>query len=196
METPPISRGVSGRPADTGHLGMFDPRMRRGVLRLFGRSTLMLVLLTISYYLLPDRRPVDPENAARTGGVLLALVGVGFVVRAQVSGVRRGRWPLLARVEALLTTLYLLILLFASTYYMLDATTVGQFEGIADRTDSLYFAVTVVSTVGFGDIHAVGTAARLLVTGQMLFDLIFIGTAVRALGSTRSPDLSGLHDTG
>jgi hypothetical protein len=44
----------------------------------------------------------------------------------------------------------------------------------------------VISTVGFGDIHATGSFARMLVTVQMLFNLIYIGTALRVLSSVRS----------
>ena len=39
------------------------------------------------------------------------------------------------------------------------------------HTDGPYFAVTVFSTVGFGDITAKTEGARLAVTGQMIADL-------------------------
>ena len=48
------------------------------------------------------------------------------------------------------------------------------------RTDSLYFTVTVFATVGFGDITATSEAARVLVTVQMILDLIVLGLGVRA----------------
>jgi voltage-gated potassium channel len=37
----------------------------------------------------------------------------------------------------------------------------------------LYFAATISTTVGFGDIHAQGDLARLIVTGQMLFTYVY-----------------------
>ena len=49
------------------------------------------------------------------------------------------------------------------------------------RTDALYFTVTVFATVGFGDIAANTEAARLVVTGQMIADLIIIGLGVRVI---------------
>ena len=49
------------------------------------------------------------------------------------------------------------------------------------RTDALYFTVTVFSTVGFGDITAKTEAARLVVTGQMIADLVVIGLAVKVI---------------
>jgi hypothetical protein len=47
------------------------------------------------------------------------------------------------------------------------------------RTDALYFTVTVFATVGFGDISAASQAARLLVTAQMILDLIVLGLGIR-----------------
>jgi len=49
------------------------------------------------------------------------------------------------------------------------------------RTNALYFTVTVFATVGFGDITANAEAARLLVTGQMILDLIIIGVGARVI---------------
>ena len=51
---------------------------------------------------------------------------------------------------------------------------------VQTRTDALYFTVTVFSTVGFGDIVAVSQPARLVVTVQMLLDLLALGLVVRA----------------
>ena len=47
------------------------------------------------------------------------------------------------------------------------------------RTNALYFTVTVFTTVGFGDITAQTDAAWLLVTGQMVLDLIVLGVGAR-----------------
>lgn len=47
----------------------------------------------------------------------------------------------------------------------------------------LYFTVTVFSTVGFGDITAASQSARLVVTVQMLLDLLALGLVVRAFVS-------------
>ena len=47
------------------------------------------------------------------------------------------------------------------------------------RTDSLYFTVTIFATVGFGDIAAVSESGRLIVTAQMVLDLLALGLVVR-----------------
>jgi voltage-gated potassium channel Kch len=49
------------------------------------------------------------------------------------------------------------------------------------RTDSIYFTVTVFSTVGFGDISPASQVARLVVTAQMIFNLIVLGLGVRLI---------------
>jgi alkylation response protein AidB-like acyl-CoA dehydrogenase len=46
---------------------------------------------------------------------------------------------------------------------------------------ALYFALTVLSTVGFGDITPVGTVARGLTMVQMTLDLVLLGVAVRVI---------------
>ena len=71
-----------------------------------------------------------------------------------------------------------------------------------DRTSALYFAVTVFSTVGFGDIAPCTDPARLVVTVQMLADLAVIAVVIqlifgavnRALSQPdRSPAALGQH---
>ena len=69
----------------------------------------------------------------------------------------------------LLTTLYVLVLGFALLYAITDAADPAAFAGMETRTDSLYFSVTTMATVGFGDVHAAGPVARVMVTVQMVF---------------------------
>jgi len=59
----------------------------------------------------------------------------------------------------------------------------GSFTAPLTRTDALYFTVTVFSTVGFGDITAKTETARLVVTGQMIADLVILGLAIKAIVS-------------
>lgn len=157
------------------------------VLRMLGHTTLVLFLLTFGYYLLPLRAPWgDSEDAARLGGSVVAFIGVVVLLYLQL---RRGRTqpPAWRRAQWLLTALYLLILVFALTYVVVATVSPDQFVGITDRTTALYYTVTVMATVGFGDIYAAGTFARALVTVQMLFNLIYLGTALRMLSTLRPP---------
>lgn len=151
------------------------------VLRFVRRTSLSLVLLTACYYLLPPDEPFhDPVTGARWLGSVVALCGFVVLVRASLRTARRHPTPT-ARGEAVLTVLYVLVLLFAVTYDLVATHAPGQFRGIDSSTDALYFTVTVVATVGFGDIVPVGTAARTLVTVHMLVNLVYVGTALRLL---------------
>ena len=49
------------------------------------------------------------------------------------------------------------------------------------RTDALYFSVTVFATVGFGDITAVSGPGRIVVTVQMVVDLLVLGVGLRVI---------------
>ena len=82
--------------------------------------------------------------------------------------------------EAIVLLVTLLILGFAAVYFAVGVDQ-GQFDGVVGRIDSIYFTVTTLSTVGFGDIKAIGQAARVLVTVQILVDLVFLGIVVRVM---------------
>jgi voltage-gated potassium channel Kch len=57
----------------------------------------------------------------------------------------------------------------------------GAFSEHLSRSSALYFAVTVFSTVGFGDITARTDAGRIVVTVMMLANLLIIGIGIRVL---------------
>jgi len=111
-------------------------------------------------------------------------------------------FPGLRAVEALAISVPYFLLLFASTYYVLANDSASSFAGPLTRTDALYFAVTVFSTVGFGDITARSQMARLVVTGQMIADLVILGLGIKIIvGAVKSrrqeqPDDSGVADAG
>jgi len=91
------------------------------------------------------------------------------------------------------------IVVFAWIYLTMARSTPAAFSQPLDRTSALYFAVTVFSTVGLGDITPTTDAARLVVTIQMVADLIVIAVVVRlifgaARGSTARSDTGTAPD--
>ena len=135
-------------------------------------------IVVTAYYLLPF------DRAATWGAITLLVLGllalialIGFEVRAIV----RSPFPNLRAIEALATSLPLFLLLFASTYYVMARLSPGSFGGHLTRTDAMYFTVTVFTTVGFGDITAKTETARLVVTGQMIADLLVLGLGIRII---------------
>jgi voltage-gated potassium channel len=152
------------------------------LVRMLGDTTVVLVLLTLTYYLLPFR--FDRNEPSNLGRLILSLALLGVVAFMLLVTMRRSSKRQTARyrrIQWLLSALYGLVLTFALVYAAIAYYHPDQFVGLETRTDALYFSVTIVSTVGFGDIHAEGTSARLLVTAHMLFNLIYLGTALRVL---------------
>jgi voltage-gated potassium channel len=135
-----------------------------------------------------------PLDTSRTGGHLLlglgltlvALLGVGGVVRRELRSVRQGGEGALSVLRLILLAEVVLVV-FALAYYVLATNVDGQLVGIATRIDALYFSATTMTTVGYGDVHATGQAARVLVTTQLVFDVAFLGI----LASLISRRLSG-----
>ncbi len=82
--------------------------------------------------------------------------------------------------EGLATTFPLVVLLFATTYFVMDQYQAHSFTQGMTRVDSLYFTVTTFATVGYGDITPVTESARLTVILQMVVDLVLIGLVARA----------------
>ena len=103
------------------------------------------------------------------------------LVAFQVRSIIRSPFPGLRAIEALATSVPLFLLLFAGSYVVMAAMSASNFGGQLTHTDGLYFTVTVFSTVGFGDITAKTEAARLVVTGQMIADLVILGLAVKII---------------
>ena len=83
--------------------------------------------------------------------------------------------PGLRAAEALAFSIPLYLLLFATTYLEMARAATTNFTEPLTRTDALHFSTTVFTSVGFGDISAVSEAARLLVTLQMILDLLLLG---------------------
>jgi voltage-gated potassium channel len=144
------------------------------VLRIVGSITVLVAL----YYLLPlDHSSTGIAVTTLVIGLVLFIALVAFQVRSIIAS----PFPGLRAIEALATSVPLFLLLFASSYVVMSAMSAGNFDGQLTHTDALYFTVTVFSTVGFGDITAKTQAARLLVTGQMIGDLVILGLAVKVI---------------
>ena len=139
------------------------------------RALATTVVLVALYYLLPLNHFNVPLVMV-AGPVTLAAV-----ILVQLRVITKARYPTLRAIQALAITLPLFLVLFATVYFTMARTDPASFNTHPlTRTDGLYFTVTVFSTVGFGDITAASQGARLVVTAQMLLDLLALGLVVRA----------------
>jgi Ion channel len=126
--------------------------------------------------------PLDePFNAGVAVRLLIGFLVFGGMAAWQVTKIVGSRYPAMRAVEALGLILPLYLLLFASTYFIMERASAAAFTQPLTRTDALYFSVTVFSTVGFGDITARSEPARVVVIFQMLGDIALLGAGARVL---------------
>jgi hypothetical protein len=140
------------------------------------RIVLSLTALFGAYYLIPAR---DHQEGSDLPWLGLALLAFGLVVALQVRVITRSRYPFLRAVETLALVVPVFLLIFARTYLSSSQSDPGSFTEVLDKTGALYFTVTCFATVGFGDIVASSDPMRVLVTVQMLMDLVVLGVVVR-----------------
>jgi voltage-gated potassium channel len=146
----------------------------RSALRALGIALGMLLL----YALVPV--PGTSGAAALLGmlaGLLFFVVLVGWQLRAIV----RAEHPVLRAVEVVAFALPMLVVIFAFTFLTISRADPQSFSEPLGRVDAMYFTVSTVATVGFGDITPASAGARLVVTFQMLFDLALLAGLVRLL---------------
>ena len=169
-------------------------RRRRLIFRGVLRGLLTTTVLVVLYYVLPLDRPWNGDTAVR---VLIGLLVFAGITGWQVRTIAGSRYPGVRAVEALSLILPLYLLVFASTYFVMERTAAANFTQPLTRTDALYFSVTVFSTVGFGDITPKSEAARVVLIVQMLGDLALLGAGARILlgavrrGQQRRSDTGG-----
>jgi voltage-gated potassium channel len=158
------------------------PGDRRRFRRLVMRASLRILVVTgtlVAVYVTAPlgQRPVG-SIAIR---LLLGLVVLVLVLGWQIRSVQRSPNPTLRGVETVTVAVPLLVLTFAATYVAIETSSPGSFTEALSRLDAVYFAVTVLTTVGFGDIAPLSDTARSLVMSQMLVDLAFVGLVFRVL---------------
>lgn len=144
------------------------------VLRVMAITVVMLVV----YALVPTHDVSSVETVVRLLGCLLLFFAA---VVWQVRSITRSERPVERAVETLVTVLVLLLVIFAYTYVALSTSSVESFTESIDRVDGIYFTSTVLATVGFGDISPVSTTARVVVTLQMVTNLVVLGAVARVI---------------
>lgn len=149
-----------------------DQPTRDEITRVLKRSAMTGVGLLALYAVLP---PAGHSDVTATLVLLAGLVVFLVLIGRQIRTIVIADHPRLRAIEALALILPVLLLVFSYTYVSLSEASPGSFTEPLDRVDGLYFSTTVLGTVGFGDIAAKTSTARLLVTVQILIGL---GSAV------------------
>ncbi len=151
---------------------------RARVLLVALRATATTTLLVVLYFVLP----LSPRPDVRTVWILLAgLVGIGVLITWQTRAIVLARHPGLRAVETLAVVIPGFLLLFAAGYFLASQARPESFSEPLTRIDALYFTITVFATVGFGDISPVSQGTRVVVSLQMIADLLVLGLVLQAV---------------
>jgi bacteriorhodopsin len=153
--------------------------MRSQTWRFVLRTVLTVTALLLVYAVLP----VPGQRESLWFTVILTVAGFVGIAYAFLSLAQRARSPSdqqTVRLEALVAVLYAFVV-FMSLVYLALSSRQGQFTGLHTRVDALYFTVSTIATVGFGDVHATGQVARVVVTIQMFCDLVFVALVARII---------------
>jgi len=137
--------------------------------------------LVVGYYLLPLFDTSSTRSLVLRGVAAAVVLGLALllVVRTVAHEVVVDEAEM--RLDRLLLAAVAGVIVFALTDFVIARLDETQFTGLRTKTDALYFAVTTLATVGFGDVHAEGQLARVVVTAQMVFNLVVLASAARAL---------------
>jgi len=156
------------------------------------RLLLGVLGMLIIFYAVPVSTQDSTVRVALS--VLLTLVGVGAVGWAIVEQLRRQLHTRSEDIHTLLLLLPLAAIVFALGFFVLEEHSPSQLSGLSTRTDALYFTLSTLTTVGYGDITAQGQVARGLVILQLVFNAVFVGAAVSTVVATirnRAPTSGG-----
>jgi voltage-gated potassium channel len=154
---------------------------KRATLAQHARTTGVCLLVIALYFLVP----VEPGLSGVRKAVQAALVAAGVVVVArfvlqQVTrqlGMRAGRTSLTGLAVALVAG----VASFALADYVIALTAPDEFAGLDTKVDALYFVLSTLTTIGYGDIYAAGQVARVVVSIQIIFGIAVIATGASVL---------------
>jgi voltage-gated potassium channel len=148
--------------------------------RRWAHLTLILAAVVTVYFLVPVTPDLQRNTLIR---VLLAIVLLAMMAAGVVRQLRRHLDDTDRRVDGLIVSITVVMAVFAFVYYTVQQRDPSQFAQMETRLDALYFTGVTAASVGYGDVHAVGQTARAMVLVQIVFNVVFIGTAVAILSS-------------
>ncbi|WP_072806618.1 potassium channel family protein [Rhodococcoides yunnanense] len=155
-----------------------DKERRSLLRRAIVRPIATALALTVLYFVVPMQGIRDIGTVLLLTLVLAAVV---LVCVWQVTKVLKADYPAIQAIEALAAVVPVYLIGFSAVYYLIAAASELNFNEPVTRVGSLYFTLSVFSTVGFGDITASTDFARAIVTLQMVGNLVFVALGGRLL---------------
>ena len=158
------------------------PERRRATLR----TAVVIAVAWLAVFGVYFAIPLDRQHGKIGLQLLLSVLAFLGAAIWEVVRILRSDLPQLRAAEAIGVLVPLFIALFSAIYLVMATDGTGQFTESLDHLDAVYFTVTILATVGFGDIAAVSPGARAVVTVQMLLDIAIVATLAKViLGAAR-----------
>ena len=157
------------------------------------RVVISFLFIAAMLWLLPD-----VPDARFALPITLAVAMTLFYVwyfRRQISSVYRAKFPTLRAVEAIVLVASMFLAIFSMFYVLISVNDRTAFTEDLEPFTGYYFSLTVLATVGFGDITPVTTLARAVTMVQMALDLAFIGVAFKVIGGAARSALQSRHQS-
>lgn len=149
-----------------------------GLLRALAATT----VLGVAYFVFPLES--EPTRLGVIVRVAISFVAIVALVGWQVVAVARSATPVGRAMEALVISVSAVVFAFAAVYLSLSNHDPASFDEVLTRISALYFTITTLATVGYGDIHAATDNARIVVIVQMVANVILIGAVARLIVAT------------
>lgn len=147
----------------------------------FVRMTVLILLVTLILSRTPEEQNYQAIGVT-IGMFVLAAFYIIFFIRS-VRAVQKSQFPNIRAGEAMFSSGILLLAIFASFYSLISLQDPEAFTEVLTPFSSMYFSLTILATVGFGDIAPHTVMARSVAMAQMVLDLIFIGVLVRVFAN-------------
>lgn len=147
-------------------------------------TALLRIIVAISALLLVYfEMPLQSGDDLTFGmfAVVVGLAAFGVIFLRQVRRIRNAEYPMLRAVEAVALVGCLFVVVVASIHYSLWLEDPTSYTEALSRLDALYFTVTTLATVGFGDITPTTAVTRSVTTVQMVLGVALLGAGVRVL---------------
>ena len=146
----------------------------------WGRLTTALVLVVALFFAVPVRSDPTDSMVVRCTISALMLAALAYAIVIQI------RHQLDAddrRIDGLVLAVALGVFVFALGFYVIAQRSPSEIAGLHTRLDALYFTMSTVLTIGYGDVHAEGQMARGVVLVQMVFNVVVLAAAATTLNA-------------
>jgi hypothetical protein len=144
----------------------------------WARLAVVLALVLVLYFTVPVSFEISSGDVVQLVVSLAALSLLAILVLVEV---RHQLLEVDRRIDGLVIALMIAVLGFALGFYVLAQRNPGQIVDLHTRIDALYFTMATLLTIGYGDVHAAGQAARTLVLIQMVFNVVIVATAASTI---------------